>query len=213
MSKPYILTPSNRECNLPPLARAITEAHRSEFDLTWLIVFDFSIAHVFLPETLAMIERYPFIQYLSYQEERPCKEIPQLNKALALSPDDAWVWTIADDTLPHSRFFARLRRAIDAHPDKGPFVFSELRHGTRHVLHARPEAMQPNHVDGTQPVIRRSLYGNHRFNMSRTADGEMIQLLYRLHPEQFVFIDEVFCFFEGAPSDLATVYEKGRLRE
>lgn len=168
----HIIMPSNRPWNIARLSEAYLEKMEPHpFELRWHIM-------------------------LQGPEPDP-KGTRKTNEAIDFIPN-GWLMMLADDTDQHPALFRRLGEVVAKNPDAGAVVFSQDRYRGKFTLHAHPNNMTPCHVCGSQVVWNREFLGSHRYEYEKyggTCDGELIKKVFDLHPERFVFVDEVLIRF------------------
>jgi hypothetical protein len=115
---------------------------------------------------------------------------------------DGYVWTPSDDNLIPKRFFSEFLKA--AQTGKKAIIFSHRRgqrnaasgYGTEDLI-AAPHNVKCCQISGEQYILHSSLYEGRRFNVSPTADGELIVDVYSKHPEEFHFVPDFFIPFNA----------------
>lgn len=170
----HILMSCVRPQNIPKISEYILECDPHPFEIRWHI--------------------------LQQGPDPDPKGIRKVNEELDRIKD-GWFWTASDDAQHSKSLFRRLGETIAANPECGVVVFSERRdHKEGPILHAHADNMRPCCVDGTQPIFRRDLIGDHRFDFDQygdQCDGRFIQLIHQQHPDKFVFVDEVLMNFNS----------------
>ena len=104
------------------------------------------------------------------------------------------------DNILHEDFQERLDIHIKNNPNKSGFIFNQKVNGKDFtgldIRLASPENTKVSHIDMAQFVLRRDLIGDNRFEFGKyIADGIFIENLYNQKSEDFLFIDEVLCYY------------------
>lgn len=168
--------PAMRAQNIGPIAMAwMTRAQPHTLELRW---------HVAIQG--------------SHPGERDPYGMSKTNEIADMVPDSDWIMFLSDDSYHHPALFRRIEEIIKANPDKRAIILSEQRQPASWILRASPQNMRPCHVDGQQLVVRKDFLGTKRYERDKygnQADGNLIQQLYQLAPNEFVFCDEILVSF------------------
>jgi glycosyltransferase involved in cell wall biosynthesis len=122
-----------------------------------------------------------------------------INDAIDLI-QDGWIYVLDDDNILHEDFISTLTTYILENPDKKAFIFNQKVDGKDFtkldIRVAKPENMKVQLVDMAQFLLRRDLIGEMRLKSGDyKADGYFIEDVYKSNPEDFLFINEVICYY------------------
>ncbi|NBP57032.1 glycosyltransferase, partial [bacterium] len=114
--------------------------------------------------------------------------------------EDGFIYVLDDDNILHENFYQSIYNYIKENPNKSGFIFNQKVGGKDFsgldVRLVKEENIKVGHIDMAQFLLKRSLIGHTRFNpMKYVADGEFIVEVFESNKEDFLFIDEVLCYY------------------
>jgi len=112
------------------------------------------------------------------------------NSSLKEIPFGEWVCYVDSDNIVHPDFFVEINKLINENPYIDMFVFGQDR-CEGNFLKAAPENMIPCKVDGAQIVYRNN---GRLWEECLTADGILLQQLYKDYKNTTMFVDKILCF-------------------
>lgn len=187
-----IVTPCSRPKNLSTMYNSICSSSMlgSKIDLKWFVIFDSSKVKNLDKRTQKLLSKN-FIYYELFSNNSFFGN-GQRNRALDLINGD-YVYFLDDDNLITKIFFKRIEEIYDLNKYKS-FVFNQIRKHKEFKTY--PSNIGPEHVDSAQVLIRRDIIGDIRWNNSAyNADGIFIKEVFDKNPDEFVFVDEVLCYY------------------
>ena len=184
-----IITPCYRVDNLKLLEKSI------KFDQIthWYIVYDTT--------TIPFVKRYNNPKITELEVKHKCCGAPQRNLGIE-QIKSGFVYMLDDDNIIHDNFW-ELFKQFKANKI---YTFDQERcsKNNKTVLlpwnNYKPTILPGNNyklykIDTAQFIVPRHLIDNQRWNISRCADGIFIEELYRRHPDKFVYMNKVGCWW------------------
>ena len=196
----HILTRCSRAEHLLKIKNSIFDGE-SGFEIIWHLLFDRAI----LPEIDAELNDELLEQLNQPNIEKSFfKSIPgdmahaALNAALD-EISDGWVYVLDDDNALHENFYRHISALISNQKWRG-IIFSQQIDGRdftgQQIREAKPENTKVQKIDMAQFLLCRDLIGNHRFDFGDyLADGHFIEEIFQCHADEFVFSEEVLCYY------------------
>jgi len=122
-----------------------------------------------------------------------------INDAIDLI-QDGWIYVLDDDNILHEDFIQTLTSKIIESPDKRGFIFDQKVGGKDFtkldIRVANPQNVRVGHIDRAQFLLRRDLIGEMRLKSGDyKADGYFIEDVYKYNPEDFLFINQLLCYY------------------
>jgi hypothetical protein len=193
MQKLTVITPCYRVGNISKMVESVLLG-RLYFDLTWLIVYDVDkimqdYENEFPYHMLEQKVSTPiFHKGFSVSGNGP------RNMGIDISEDNSWLYFLDDDNIAHSDFFKTIYYHINLDSTKMAYTFDQLMPNGS-VRKSTLKTIKETHIDQAQYVIHKSFLGDLRFTQKYTADGELIEILYKQNPRVFKVINQVLCYY------------------
>lgn len=109
---------------------------------------------------------------------------------------EGWVCIMDDDNIIHPDFYTTILKNKN---NNKSFIYSQFIGGKDFtgldVREARPENVRVQKIDSAQYLIHTDLHKKYKYGTGYTADGEFIEKLYQEHPDEFIFIDKILCYY------------------
>jgi hypothetical protein len=175
-----IITPCSRPQNLEILKKSI-DFNKIKY---WYIVYDTSKGRSF-------VKRYNHDKIIELQVNHKCCGAPQRNLGID-AIKSGFVYMLDDDNIIHENFW----KLIETFENDKVYTFDQER-----CLKDNKTSILPGgnykkcRIDTAQFVVPRDLIGDQRWNISGCADGIFIEELHRRHPDKFVYIKEIGCWW------------------
>ena len=190
----HVVTRCSRVSNLLPLLDTV---YSSGVNVSWHIVFD--TKHVKEVEVSLLGKLYESGAQL-YFRDGDGWGLSNLNDILKSLPE-GYVFHLDDDNLIHPEYYKELTKAIKENPEKKAFCYGQLVDtGSGFVRSASPGNTVVGGIDLAQYTVHTDVYKTMSYGSGYTADGEFIQAYHSAHPEEFVFINEVLCYYNHIPT-------------
>ncbi len=176
-----IVTPCIRPQNLARIARTIPKGAQ------WIIVMDRpSVGDVPLDLLKSSsVEVYSYLGGLWGNEQR--------NFGMWVATGE-FVYFLDDDNVIHPRLVPLLEQVTRLHAEPVLVMNQQLKSGKLRMRASIPP--RPGGTDTAQVVVPRALALGHRWvSTQHDADGRFFGDIYAAHPERFVFVDEVACYY------------------
>jgi len=193
----HVVTRCSRVSNLLTLLDTV---YSSGVNVSWHIVFD--TKHVKEVEVSLLGKLYENGAQL-YLRDGDGWGLSNLNDILKALPE-GYVFHLDDDNIMHPDYYRQLSIAIDMHPDKKAFCYNQQLDLTdfsgQFIRYASPDNTVVGGIDLAQYTVHTDVYKTMSYGSGYTADGEFIQEYHSAHPEEFVFINEVLCYYNHIPT-------------
>jgi glycosyltransferase involved in cell wall biosynthesis len=168
------------------------------FDIKWWVVFDTRVIKdidaTFLTELQSLGGKALFYEGVDGDMAHSLlsKVIDQIQTG--------FIYFLDDDNILHENFYNKIHKSIKDNSEKRGFIFSQKVDGRDFsgldIREAKPENTKVQHIDMAQYLLHRTIIGDERFIPGDyKADGYFIEKIYNLQPDEFVFIDEVLCYY------------------
>lgn len=114
--------------------------------------------------------------------------------------DYGYVYVLDDDNFLYPSFYDKIYQYITDNPDKLGFIFNQKVDGKDFtgldIRLASPENTKVRGIDMAQFLLNRTLISNTRIpNTMYIGDGIYIEEIFNRSPDDFLFIDEVLCYY------------------
>ena len=179
MNEINIITPCSRPQNLETLKKSI------DFNkiARWYIVYDTS--------RIPFVKRYNDDKIIELEIKHRCCGAPQRNLGID-TIKSGFVYMLDDDNIIHPNFW----NLIKTFEINKIYTFDQERclkdNKTSILVGGNYKKCR---IDTAQFIVPRDLIDNQRWNISGCADGIFIEELYRRHPDKFVYINEIGCWW------------------
>jgi glycosyltransferase involved in cell wall biosynthesis len=201
MTKLNIITRCTRVNNIGSVMRSIFKNNTDNIDIQWWVVFD--------TRNLKEVD----IDVLKELSEVKCKQLYYsgedgdfghglINKTID-QIDDGWIHVLDDDNILHDNFINRFSEIVKENPDKKAIIVSQSVGGRDFtgldIRVASPDNCKVRGIDMAQFILRRDLLSDkYRIpSMNYAGDGMMIEQIFNENSNDFVFVDEVLCHYNG----------------
>jgi glycosyltransferase involved in cell wall biosynthesis len=190
----HVVTRCSRVSNLLTLLDTV---YSSGVNVSWHIVFD--TKHVKNIE-VSLLSKLNEKEAQLYFRDGDGWGLSNLNDILKSLPQ-GYVFHLDDDNIMHPDYYRQLTMAIDMHPDKKVFCYGQLvDEDFNQVRYAYPESTVVGGIDLAQYTVHTDVYKTMSYGSGYTADGEFIESYFKSSPEEFVFINEVLCYYNYIPT-------------
>ena len=189
-----IITRCSRPQNLYKVKESIF--NNQKFDIKWYVIFDTSNLGQIDSQILSSISNSAIIKFI------PSASGDHGHQLINMCLDEikeGFIYVLDDDNILHENFQERISYFID-NSDKRGFIFNQKVGGKDFsgldIRIASPENTKVSHIDMAQFVLKRDLIENHRLEFGKyIADGIFIENLYNQKSSDFLFIDEILCYY------------------
>ena len=190
----HVVTRCTRVENLLTLLEGV---YSSGVNVSWHIVFDTN--HVKEVDVKLLGELYSSNAQL-YFKNGDGWGLSNLNDILKALPE-GYVFHLDDDNLMHPDYYRQMSIAHSMWPDKKVFCYGqELSIWGDNFRYASPENTVVGGIDLAQYTVHTDVYKEMSYGSGYTADGEFIEAYHKAHPEQFVFLNDVICYYNRIPT-------------
>lgn len=190
----HVVTRCTRVENLLTLLDGV---YASGVDVSWHIVFDTN--HVKEVDVKILGELYKNKAEL-YFRDGDGWGLSNLNDILKALPE-GYVFHLDDDNMMHPDYYRQMSIANSIWPDKKVFCYGqELTLQGDNFRYASPENTVVGSIDLAQYTVHTDVYKEMSYGSGYTADGEFIEAYHKAHPEEFVFVNEVMCYYNRIPT-------------
>jgi len=188
-----VITRCTRPQNLLTISKTI---FTDLFEISWYILFDTTILKDIDVSLLMDISNIGAkIKFL--KSDPNSFGYNMINEVLD-EITDGWVYILDDDNIIHPDFYNALSE-IEEHELYGVLVFNQKVDGKDFtkldIREAKPENMKVGSIDIAQVLIDIGIYSKYIFNNSYTADGELVEKLWKERQEDFIFIEKELCYY------------------
>ena len=190
----HVVTRCTRVENLLTLLEGV---YSSGVNVSWHIVFDTN--HVKEVDVKILGELYKNNAQL-YFKNGDGWGLSNLNDILKALPE-GYVFHLDDDNLMHPDYYKQISIAVSAFPNAKVFCYGqELSIWGDDFRYASSENTVVGKIDLAQYTVHTDVYKEMSYGSGYTADGEFIEAYHKAHPEQFLFIREVLCYYNRIPT-------------
>jgi glycosyltransferase involved in cell wall biosynthesis len=195
MEKLNIITRCSRINNLYKLSESIFSTDK--FDITWYLVFDTNFVTDLNIDLLLHLQSLNMV--ISFAKSIQGDHGHQLINKCIDTIQDGWVYVLDDDNLIHENFYERINEVLGK-TDKKAIIFNQKIGGIdftgQDLRICSPENVKVSKIDMAQFLLKRDLIGDSRIVQGQyVADGIFIENLHNNNTEEFLFIDEVLCYY------------------
>lgn len=174
-----IITPCFRTENL----KIIKETIRFDLINKWYIIYDTS--------RTPFVKRYNDPQIIELEVNHRCCGAPQRNLGLDTITSGS-VYMLDDDNVMHHNFWNLLEKF---EPNK-IYTFDQLRCRSEGKLtDFKGGRYKKCQIDSAQFVVPKELIDKQRWVIAGCGDGIFIEELYSRHPDKFIYVPEVGCWW------------------
>ena len=207
MEKLHIITRCTRPSNLQLIKESIINGGYT-FDIVWHIIFDVNVLKDIDVELLGNLNSDLYrldCQFLS--SVSGAYGYDSINKIVKSIPNEIseWIYLLDDDNILHENFY-QLASIIETN-NKDIIVFNQYIGGKDFTgLEYRIAAIENTRVggiDAAQYIIKRKMLSRPdgiEYSLDYCADGRLMNFLLVISEESFLFINEVYCYYNYIPN-------------
>lgn len=198
MENLHIITRCSRPQNILKIKDSIFGESRNEFNIFWYVIFDTKILKDIDADTLYNLnDKNIDLQFKKSDDGDFGHQF--INECID-NIKYGWVYILDDDNVLHENFLNRILYYINNNTDKSGIIFSQKVDGRDFskldIRIAHPNNVKVGQIDIAQFILKRELIGSQRLNRYQyTADGHFITDIYSNNQEDFIFVDEVLCYY------------------
>jgi glycosyltransferase involved in cell wall biosynthesis len=190
-----IITRCTRQENLLEISKTI---YTNLFDIKWYILFDTSFIKQLDADLInSLSELGVILKFWKGEEDDFGHNL--INRILD-QIQDGWIYILDDDNKIHEDFYFFISNLINVSTDTKGFIFSQKVGGVDFsgvdIRYASPENVCVGKIDMAQFLLKRDLIGDIRLDKSMyVADGKFIMDIYSSNSKDFLFINQVLCYY------------------
>lgn len=198
MNTLHIITRCSRTKNILKVKDSIFGNKPDDFEIFWHITFDTTILKDISFDILSELEN-DFIT-LKFAKSIPGDFGHSFINTSLDKIHNGWIYVLDDDNILHPNLLKSISEHIEEFPEKRGFIFNQKVDGKDFTgleyRESTPENVKVQKIDMAQFLLKRELIGEKRLISGEyKADGYFIEELYNENSEDFIFIDEVLCYY------------------
>lgn len=219
-----IITRCTRTDNLLAIKESIFK-QPTYWRITWRIIFDTHVLDSISAELLQELKASHDVHFHFLRGRKGDMGHSLINDVLdeisyaehLMKDEIPWIYVLDDDTILHENFLKETYRLVQENSiGHGAIIFSQKIAGKDFtgldIRVASPENTCVQKIDMGQFLLHRRFIGDKKFQPDTyTADGIFIEELYKEKPEEFIFYDEVLCYYNYLQKKLSKPYSLPRV--
>jgi glycosyltransferase involved in cell wall biosynthesis len=187
----HVITRCIRVENLLTIADSV---YKDGVDVTWHVVFDTSIVKEV--EASLLGELYRRGAELHFKQGSPGTYMyPDVNELVKTLPSEDYVTLIDDDNIVHPDYYTEITKCAKKYKVSA-FCYNQLvdvnANTFRYASHGNTVV---GGIDLAQYTVRVSEFDFAEFGSGYCGDGEFIQALHNSRTQEFIFIDQILCYY------------------
>lgn len=204
MIRLHLLTRCTRLHNLPEIEESIKNNIPDSVKVEWYIIFDTGYFSSIPMEVLEKYSKY----HLRYRDNKGhgmevfndiLSDIMLLDDGVTIND---WFYILDDDNIIHPDFY-KVFNYVDDYTTHG-VLFNQYIGGKDwtglEIREIKSNNIKVREVDSAQFMLRLNFWNNlyksgYGFGSGYLADGEFIEMAYKIHRSIFMLIDEVLCYY------------------
>ena len=197
MEKLHIITRCSRPSNILKVKDSIFQENNI-FQITWYVIFDTKILKDIDANILFQLNKPNIV--LSFKESEDYDYGHQFINDTIDTIKNGWVYILDDDNILHENFLEKISLYIESNKNKRGIIFSQKVGGKDFskldIRISHPDNVKVGQIDIAQFILRRDLIGDKRLNKYQyTADGHFITEIFNINKEDFLFVDDILCYY------------------
>jgi len=173
-------------------------------DVDWHVIFDTSVLRD-IPTTLIDSLKSKANAKLHFIRGKEGDLLYPQSMQVIRGIKEGWIIYIDDDNIQHENYYPLMleaiedKRWVDNETDKKIIIgkqFVNFKDFTGlEYRDAAPEHTRYQHIDLAQITWHWTVFKDYKFIGDYAADGKLIEIIHKDHPEWFMFLDDVTCYY------------------